>query len=767
VLALFGVAACSVVGSSLDEYTAGGGGPTDCSGGLEACGANCVELDSDPDHCGACGNACDPNLVCSQGNCAASCASGETNCDGACVDVNESTQHCGGCGQPCNAGTPCVGGTCTTVCFAGQENCNGVCADLQTDDEHCGACDQPCSTGQNCVAGSCITGCDLGQTECNDLCVDTQTNVSNCGSCGNACAVGQACAGGECKIACPGGQVECSGLCYDLQSDVAHCGDCAIACQPGEVCGNGVCSLDCPAGQTACSGSCADTQTDIAHCGGCDQPCGTNQECVNGTCQIACATQLNQAIVDPWGQAWDGLERATATYANAKSTCEAFGGRLPTATELYRVSAVQSATVGQTIHVNYLWSMVPGATAATRVQTRLSDAATSSLAETSSRNYRCVCPAPLPPTYTGLNCHGPAGQGCYGVDGEGNHYNIDVQDRPRLPKGSAIWECAFYKGRLAEVLRLSEAIQQGLGNGANTEIFVADDALNTQSTTVIWSGSSGTFALNAGGYSSFLPFRCAGLDIEPTASAAGQFTAPFAGKASESADTATALWAAANDACWAKGGHVPTAGELALLIQQGLPDGTNAWLWTSDQSTFNSGTQFIVQEVRWTGTPNAFLYSTNDVAWVTKSSTRPFRCIYYPIDTGYTGPTTSQCSGGGGCQEFTLPGGSGAKLWVDSFDRAPAVPFAQAVDACRQVGGHLASERDYLETIRAGLANGTNAWNYTSDVGLGASTTGVRANVVRWTGVDTAFTDLYSTYNSWSQLVTVRAYRCAWTNQLY
>lgn len=769
--ALAAALACSVIGSSLDEYSAGGSdGPSECSGGLDECGTDCVDLGSDPDHCGSCTNVCGDGLVCSQSACSASCASGETNCDGACVDVNSSAQHCGSCGQPCNAGTPCVNGVCSANCGSGQENCNGVCADLQTDDEHCGSCDTACSTGQKCQNGGCITACTQGQTECDGLCVDTQNNSSNCGSCGNACASGQVCNAGQCKIACPGGQVECSGLCYDLSSDVAHCGSCTTPCQTGEVCGNGTCSLNCPSGQTACSGSCVDTDTDAANCGGCGQPCGTNEECAAGSCKIACATQLNQSIVDPWGQAWDGLERAPATYANAKAACEAFGGRLPTATELYRVSATQSATVGQSIHTNYLWSTVPGTAAAARIQTRLSDAATSSLAETSSRNYRCVCPPPLPDTYTGGNCHGPAGQGCFEIDGEGKHYNIDVQDRASLPKGSAIWECAFYHGRLAEFLRLGEAVQQGLPNGANTELVIADDALDTQSTTLVWSGNTGTFTMGTNSYTGFRPFRCAGLDVAPAphpSAITNEFVAPFGGKKSETADTATTTWALANDACWARGGHVPTSGELALLVQQGLPDGSNAWLWTSDQSTFNSGSQFIVQEARWTGTPNAFLYSTTDVAWVSKASSRPFRCIYYPVDTGYTGPSTSDCSGGGGCQAFVLPGGSGATIWMDTFDRAPALTFAPAIDACRKLGGHLASERDYLETVRAGLPNGTNAWLYTSDVGLGASTTGVRANVIRWTGTDPAFTDLYSTYNSWSQPITVRAYRCAWTNQLY
>ena len=47
-------------------------------------------------------------------------------------------------------------------------------------------------------------------------------------------------------------------------------------------------------------------------------------------------------ITDPWDVKWDAIERAPATLDAAQVTCRAFGGRLPTATELYRVAANQS-----------------------------------------------------------------------------------------------------------------------------------------------------------------------------------------------------------------------------------------------------------------------------------------------------------------------------------------------------------------------------------------------------------------------------------------
>jgi hypothetical protein len=41
-----------------------------------------------------------------------SCSSGQTSCDGSCVDTQSNSQHCGTCGNACNASEPCSEGTC-------------------------------------------------------------------------------------------------------------------------------------------------------------------------------------------------------------------------------------------------------------------------------------------------------------------------------------------------------------------------------------------------------------------------------------------------------------------------------------------------------------------------------------------------------------------------------------------------------------------------------------------------------------------------------
>lgn len=46
-------------------------------------------------------------------------------------------------------------------------------------------------------------------------------------------------------------------------------------------------------------------------------------------------------MVDAWGNAWDGSQRAAATWASAAATCSGLGARLPMPGEVYRVRANQ------------------------------------------------------------------------------------------------------------------------------------------------------------------------------------------------------------------------------------------------------------------------------------------------------------------------------------------------------------------------------------------------------------------------------------------
>src|SRR5262249_50304532 len=160
----------------------------------------------------------------------------------------------------------------------------------------------------------------------------------------------------------------------------------------------------------------------------CGSACATGDVCSFGECGPPCdPSMLMSPITDRWGVQWDGLERAPAALDAAAATCKAFGARLPTATELFRVAANQSGGVGQSFNTNYLWSLAPDNDLNEAVL-RLSDGGTSTTAAASPAAYRCVCAAAAPKTFSDNRCNGQPGSACFKF----GKYNIDSEDRPAL-----------------------------------------------------------------------------------------------------------------------------------------------------------------------------------------------------------------------------------------------------------------------------------------------------------------------------------------------
>ena len=514
----------------------------------------------------------------------------------------------------------------------------------------------------------------------------------------------------------------------------------------------------CPPGELSCDGTCIDPLIDQNHCGNCETTCSADQECREGSCEIRCDVMLQNPVADDWGTYWDGVERPAVTFDEATAACTAIGGRLPTATELYRVRAGQPETIATPADTNNLWSATPS-DRTEQITARLSDGALNPTPMTGTFAYRCACPARLPSNFSGARCHGPAFSPCFAM----GDINVDNRDRPALRKNAAIWECAQERAHLADLPLLVEAVRAGLlGSGAN--VHTADQSRYDLSTTMHWTVG----AWNAPGNTSWVdartaaPFRCAGWGVatgtHPNA-IDGEFVGPLGGAKGEQNDTAAADWAVAHDACTSRGGHLPRASELAELIMAGLPNGSDTMLWSADQVGYND-VNFLASVLRWPATDQRYPFdhgTTMTTTWAYKSSAPlPFRCIYYPIDLDYAPPSTCV----GGCFELSLPGATPARMWSDNTDRAGKA-IADAINECRLEGGHLASERDYTEAIRAGLPNGTDAWLITSDLALSYY------HVVKWVGTaGTAYTDLWNNFMTWSNMPEVRPFRCMWTNEL-
>ena len=139
------------------------------------------------------------------------------------VDFQTNPNHCGACNQACayreSAFASCVIGVCQYACLPGFGDCdsnlqlaagNGCEAKLSTNANHCGSCGKLCTdTRPNamaaCTNGTCRARCDPLYGDCNfdlksptgDGCeTDLRSTANSCGECGKVCST--TCTSGAC-----------------------------------------------------------------------------------------------------------------------------------------------------------------------------------------------------------------------------------------------------------------------------------------------------------------------------------------------------------------------------------------------------------------------------------------------------------------------------------------------------------------------------------------------------------------------------------------
>jgi hypothetical protein len=127
--------------------------PIDCGDPCAECVGNaCQPKQCPPGHqcvdgqC-TCQVSCPPPMSPNSATCACECPTGQTECNGACVDTQTDPANCGACGVTCTGGKTYQGGSC--VCPTGTQDCNGVCQECCVDAD-CG------QGGQVCQGGSCV-----------------------------------------------------------------------------------------------------------------------------------------------------------------------------------------------------------------------------------------------------------------------------------------------------------------------------------------------------------------------------------------------------------------------------------------------------------------------------------------------------------------------------------------------------------------------------------------------------------------------------------
>jgi hypothetical protein len=169
-----------------------------CPAGQLACSGSCVFAATDPNHCGACGQACpsrtNASPVCTAATCGILCNPGAANCnandaDGCEVLTGSNVSHCGRCNNACpvraNAAAVCTVGACGVACNGGFGNCNANDADgcevnFNTDSANCGACGRACTSGQSCQAGTCVGSLATFSGVRNNVAISSLTGWTQC-----------------------------------------------------------------------------------------------------------------------------------------------------------------------------------------------------------------------------------------------------------------------------------------------------------------------------------------------------------------------------------------------------------------------------------------------------------------------------------------------------------------------------------------------------------------------------------------------------------
>jgi len=306
-----------------------------CDYPLLACGATCVDLKTDRNHCGKCDRRCEDKGICVEGECLCEddgivCEDGGIVCGDVCIDPFRDRDHCGAkglCteespasedyrGRICPVNEECAEGAC--VCPADKALCDNTCIDPKVSKTHCGArgrCDASSATSDNYAGVTCegSSACVEGECEClganltcNGICIDPNTDTVHCGAKGSCmgsdpdienyqgvdCGSERHCHEGKCK--CRGSLIWCDGKCIDPDTNDAFCGakgHCneesrnesnfkGIACDEKSFCQGGECvPFACDDAKTLCRNAdgkleCVDVASDPLNCGQCGWNCG-------------------------------------------------------------------------------------------------------------------------------------------------------------------------------------------------------------------------------------------------------------------------------------------------------------------------------------------------------------------------------------------------------------------------------------------------------------------------------------------------------------
>ena len=248
-LALISIAAslvALVAGCGFDNALVGG----TCAAGYAPCGLRCVSLASDPENCGACGNACLPDRACTLGVCDLSSDGSSGQQTDATADSAFDRSAVGDDGSPLEDATmgdapsdrTASGGDGTTEAGAGEASDDSSPSDGRGPPSDAGANDASTNdsgVGNADSGGTDSMGSDSSAPDATDdsSAPDATDDSSATDATDDSTSLDEA---AETASPCTSPLVFCGGLCLDVTGDPLNCGTCNVVCA-SQLCSNGQC----------------------------------------------------------------------------------------------------------------------------------------------------------------------------------------------------------------------------------------------------------------------------------------------------------------------------------------------------------------------------------------------------------------------------------------------------------------------------------------------------------------------------------------------
>ncbi len=277
--AVAGASAAFATGCADDESLVGGS----CAPGYAQCGLRCVDLETDPDHCGSCDHACAPATLCVSGACG-DLADGPTGPFGdATADATTDANSSNGEASPGDESTESSGDAAGSDATLAGDTANGDGASGDATVVDASVIDS--SLVDASVIDSSLVDASVSDgpaieasgpneaSEGDDTGPDGGTGADAQEQDAGAIDATEVEAGG-----CPPGVYDTAQACGDC---VTVCAGATPLCSPTD--GGFACTALCGSPLMDCGGQCVDPTSDSSNCGGCANVC-TSQICQNSQC---------------------------------------------------------------------------------------------------------------------------------------------------------------------------------------------------------------------------------------------------------------------------------------------------------------------------------------------------------------------------------------------------------------------------------------------------------------------------------------------------